>query len=430
MMASHLRPFSRLALALAAGLAALAPPAAADWPHWRGPDHDGTSAERGLPVEWGEGKNVLWKLPLPGVSGATPIVTGDLVFLNVGDGERLELWAVGADDGKVRWKRPLGAGNKETRKQDLSSPSPVTDGERVWVVTGTGIVSAFDLTGRQLWWNDLQKEHGPFGLMWGYASSPLLVDGMLVVQVLHGMQTDDPSYLTAFDAATGETRWRVERPTDARMESPDAYTTPVLLTAHGRRELVISGGDYVTGHDPKTGKELWRVGGLNPGKERNYRIVATPILVGDRLFVPSRVSPLLALRVPAKGAPEVAWTLERGTDVPSPVSDGERLYVVNDRGILRRFDAAGGEEIGEPMRLAEGTHSASPVLADGKLYALSESGVTTVVSVGAGEPRILAENALSGFTLASPAIAGGRIYVRTAEHLYCIGAANGSRGQG
>jgi len=400
---------------------ALASPAAADWPHWRGPDHDGTSAERGLPVEWGEGKNVLWKLPLPGVSGATPIVAGGTVFLNVGNGERLELWAVGAADGEVRWKRPLGAGNEETRKQDLSSPSPVTDGERVWVVTGTGVVSAFDLSGRQLWWRDLQKTYGPFGLMWGYASSPLLVDGTLVVQVLHGMHTDEPSYLLALDAATGETRWRVERPTDARMESPDAYTTPVLLTAHGRRELVVSGGDYVTGHDPKTGEELWRLGGLNPGKERNYRIVATPILVGDRLFVPSRVSPLLALRVPAKGAPEVAWSTDRGTDVPSPVSDGERLYVVNDRGILRRFDAAGGGEIGEPMRLAEGTHSASPVLADGKLYAVNESGVTTVVSV-AGEPRILAENALSGFTLASPAIADGRIYLRTAEHLYCIGA--------
>lgn len=403
-----------LVLALAAG------PAAADWPHWRGPDHDGTSAERGLPVTWSEDENVAWKLPLPGVSGATPIVAGGTIFLNVGSGARLELWAVDAKDGTVRWKRPLGAGNEQTRKGDMSSPSPVTDGERVWVVTGTGMVSAFDFSGRQLWWRDLQKDYGAFGLNWGYASSPLLVDGTLVVQVLHGMNTDDPSYLLALDAASGETRWRVERPTDARMESPDAYTTPVLLTAHGRRELVVSGGDYVTGHDPKTGEELWRIAGLNPAKERNYRIVATPIVVGDRLFVPSRVSPLLALSVPAKGAPEVAWSLDRGTDVPSPVSDGERLYVVNDDGILRRFDAAGGEQIGDPLRLG-GTHSASPVLADGKLYAINERGVTTVVSVGDGEPRILAENALSGFTLASPAIADGRIYLRTAEHLYCIG---------
>ena len=429
---------SRLALTLAAGLAALiasgtlalaAARADAGWPHWRGPNHDGTSAERGLPVEWGEGKNVLWTLPLPGVSGATPIVAGGTVFLNVGAGERLELWAVAAADGTVRWKRPLGGGNRTTRKQNLSSPSPVTDGERVWVVTGTGVVTAFDLAGNQLWRRDLQAEYGSFGLMWGYASSPLLVDGLLVVQVLHGMHTDDPSYLVALDAATGENRWRVERPTDARMESPDAYTTPVLLTAHGRRELVVSGGDYLTGHDPKTGKELWRVRGLNPGKEGNYRIVATPIVAGDLLFVPSRVKPLLALRVPREGAPEVAWSTDRGTDVPSPVAGGGRLYVVNDRGILRRFDTSTGEEVGEPLRLADGTHSASPVLADGKLYATNENGLTTVIAV-AGEPRVLAENALPGFTLASPAIADGRIYLRTAEGLYCIGAAPGGGAAG
>lgn len=407
------------ALLIAVQLAA-APPAGADWPHWRGPRHDGTSSERNLPVEWGEGENVLWKLPLPGVSGATPVIAGGLVFLNVGDGDRLELWAVSAADGEVAWKRPLGAGNRVTRKQNLSSPSPVTDGERVWVLTGTGVVAAFDFAGGELWRRELEREYGPFGLNWGYASSPLLADGTLYVQVLHGMKTDDPSYVMAIDAGGGETRWRVERPTDARMESPDAYTTPLLLTAHGRHELVISGGDYVTGHDPKTGRELWRVGGLNPDKERNYRIVASPIAVGERLLVPSRVSPLLALRVPPEGTPELAWKLDRATDVPTPVSDGERLYVVNDRGILRRFDLGDGSEIGEPMRLSEGTHSASPVLADGKLYAIGESGVTTVVSI-AGEPRILAENALAGFTLASPAIAGGRLYLRTAEYLYCIG---------
>jgi outer membrane protein assembly factor BamB len=413
---------------LACGLAALAilgfaaPAIPADWPHWRGPRHDGTSPDRGLPVEWGSDRNVRWKLALPAVSGATPIVASDLVFLSVGDGERLELWAVGAAGGEVRWKRSLGEGNQVTRKQNMSSPSPVTDGERVWVLTGTGVVKAFDLAGRELWRRALQDDYGRFGLNWGYASSPLLVDGVLVVQVLHGMDTDDPSYVVAIDARSGETRWRVERPTDARVESPDAYTTPLLLTAQGRRELVVSGGDYVTGHDLATGKELWRVAGLNPGREANYRLVASPLAVGEWLYVPSRVAPLLALRVPRAGAPEVVWKTDRGTDVPSPVADGERLYVVNDRGILRRFAAATGAEIGEPMRLAQGTYSASPVLADGRLYAVNETGVTTVVAI-ADEPRILAENALAGYTLASPAISGGRIYLRTAEYLYCIEAA-------
>lgn len=402
-------------------LAPLAPQAAADWPHWRGPRHDGTSAERGLPVEWGSDANLAWKLPLPGVSGATPIVSGGLVFLHVGDGPKLELWAVGAADGEVRWRRHLGDGNEVTRKQNLSSPSPVADGERVWVLTGTGVAAAFDHAGKALWRRDLQADYGRFGLMWGYASSPLRVDGALLVQVLHGMQTDDPSYLLALDAETGATRWRVERPTDARVEAPDAYTTPVLLTAQGRRELLISGADYLTGHDLATGKELWRVGGLNPGKEGNYRIVATPLAIGDRLYVPSRVSPLLALDVPRTGAPTVAWSLERGTDVPSPVADAGRLYVVNDRGILRRFAADTGAELGEPLRLAGGSYSASPVLAEGRLYAINEAGVTTVVDLAGPEPKILAENALPGTALASPAISDGRIFLRTAEGLYCIG---------
>jgi outer membrane protein assembly factor BamB len=412
------RRFALLLVAIA--LTAFALPAAADWPHWRGPSHDGTSPERGLPVEWGSDSNLLWTLALPGVSAATPIVTGELVLLNVGDGDRLELWAVGAADGAVRWKRLVDRGNEVTRKQNMSSPSPVTDGERVWTMTGTGVVGAYELDGRLAWRRDLVADYGPFGLNWGYASSPLLADGTLYIQVLHGMRTDAPSYLVALDAATGETRWRVERPTDALFESPDAYTTPVLLTAQGRREVVVSGGDYLTGHDPATGRELWRVAGLNPDRERAYRIVASPIAVGDRLFVPSRVSPLLALAVPRQGAPAGVWSTARGTDVPSPVSDGRRLYVVNDRGILRRFDVGSGEELGaEPLRLASGTYSASPVLADGRLYAINEAGVTTVVDV-TGEPRVVAENPLSGFTLASPAIAGGRIYLRTSERLYCI----------
>lgn len=155
-------------------------------------------------------------------------------------------------------------------------------------------------------------------------------------------------------------------------------------------------------------------------RERNYRIVASPIAVGEMLLVPSRVSPLLALSVPSEGEPKLAWKLDRATDVPTPVSDGERLYVVNDRGILRRYDLATGAEIGEPLRLGGGTHSASPVLAGDRLYAIGENAVTTVVAVD-GEPSILAENELSGLTLASPAVSGGRLYLRTAEALYCIG---------
>ena len=131
--------------------------------------------------------------------------------------------------GAVAWKRPVGGGNNVQRKQNMSSPSPVTDGVGVWMMTGTGILKAFDFKGTELWVRDIQKEYGRFGLNWGYASSPLLHEDALYVQVLHGMRTDDPSYLLRIDKKTGRTVWRVERPTDAQQESPDAYSTPALL---------------------------------------------------------------------------------------------------------------------------------------------------------------------------------------------------------
>ena len=147
-------------------------------------------------------------------------------------------------------------------------------------MTGTGILKAFDFKGTELWMRDIQKDYGRFGLNWGYASSPLLHEGALYVQVLHGMKTDDPSYVLRIDRKTGKTMWRVERPTDAIRESPDSYTTPALLQVRQRRRRSWSrGGDVVTGHDPATGKELWRRR-AQPHNDPDYRIVASPLVVG------------------------------------------------------------------------------------------------------------------------------------------------------
>ena len=146
-------------------------------------------------------------------------------FLNVAlaDGEGdLEFWVVDRAKGDVVWKRPMGGGNMRARKQNMSSPSPVTDGKHVWVMTGTGVFKAFDFAGKELWARDIQKDYGPFGLNWGYASSPLLHGDSLYVQVLHGMKTDDPSYLLRIDKTSGKTLWKVDRPTQAIRESPDS----------------------------------------------------------------------------------------------------------------------------------------------------------------------------------------------------------------
>jgi outer membrane protein assembly factor BamB len=409
--------FSLAALALAASARA------GDWPQWRGPERNGTSPETGLPVRWSPEENVAWKVPLPGVSGATPIVWGDRIFLNVGEGEELSLWCLDRRDGKALWRRPLGSGNLVTRKQNMSSPSPVTDGKSVFVMTGTGLLKGFDFEGRERWGRDLQKEYGPFGLQWGYASSPLLVGDILYVQVLHGMKTDDPSYLLAVDTATGRNKWRVERPTDAVRESPDSYTTPALVTRGRASEIVVSGGDVVTGHDPGSGRELWRMGGLNPDRDPFYRIVASPVVAGEVVYVPSRVRPLLAVRAGGRGdvsGSHRLWSFDNGPDVPTPATDGRHLYIVTDKGVMWCLDAPTGRVVYGPERLRPGTYSASPVLADGKVYATSEEGLTSVVKAGPAF-AVLAENALDEYTLSSPAVAAGQVFIRTSKHLYCIG---------
>ena len=159
---------------------------AENWPQWRGPMLNGLSRETNLPVRWSKTEGLAWTLPLPAWSGSTPIVWGDRIFLNVADGFTLALWCVDRTSGAVLWRRPIGGGNKQVRKQNMSSPSPVTDGTHVWVMTGTGVFKAFDFSGNERWARDLQREYGAFGQLYGYGSSPLLFEDSLYVQVLHG----------------------------------------------------------------------------------------------------------------------------------------------------------------------------------------------------------------------------------------------------
>jgi outer membrane protein assembly factor BamB len=394
-----------------------------NWPQWRGPSLNGVSGETGLPVRWTTTDNVAWKLALPAFSGSTPIVWGDRIFLNVSEGGSIYLWSVDRTRGTILWKQLLGAGDRRMMKQNMSSPSPVTDGEHVWVMTGTGILKAFDFTGKEIWTRDIQKDYGRFGIQWGYGSSPLLFEDSLYIQVLHGMHTDDPSYVLRISKANGRTIWRVERPTSARWESPDAYTTPALLRYGTNTEIVVTGGDVVTGHDPSTGKELWRANGLNPGNDGSYRIVASPVVFGDLIVAPSRERPMLALKPGGRGdvtKSHVLWSSNNGPDVPTPVTDGTYIYVVNDRGIVWCLDAKTGKEVYGRQRIRSGTYSGSPVLADGKIYLTNEDGVTVVMKAGPVF-EVLAENNFDDYTLSSPAVSDGQIFIRTSKFLYAIG---------
>ena len=396
---------------------------AENWPQWRGPSANGISAETNLPVQWSATENITWKLPLPAWSGSTPIVWGNHIFLNVAENGSLFLWAVDREKGEPIWKRHLSDGDHRERKQNMSTPSPVTDGTHVWVMTGTGILKAFDFQGKELWMRDIQKDYGRFGLNWGYGSSPMLFGDSLFVQVLHGMKTDDPSYVLRISKANGRTIWRVERPTIAQRESPDSYTTPAIVRHGSGLELVITGGDAVTGHDVNTGRELWRADALNPTNDLAYRIVASPVVHGELIIAPSRERPMLAMRPGGRGdvaKSHIMWSFQNGPDVPTPVTDGKYVYVVNDRGIMWCLDAQTGAEVYGKMRLPPSTYSGSFVMADGKLYITNEDGLTTVVRTGP-KFEILAENNLDDYTLSSPAVSDGQIFIRTTAALWAIG---------
>ena len=434
-----------------------------NWAQWRGPLFNGSNpSASGLATEWSSERNVVWKAALPSWSAATPAVWGETVFVTSAEAgfaspgqpygrgrgrprgrgpggppgpgrggtaspravpDDIFLIALGRNDGKILWSRTIGRGNRIHRKQNLASPSPVTDGKRVWALTGAGDLSCYDFEGNQVWARNIQDDYGRFGLNHGYASTPRLHDGRLYLQVLHGMKTDDPSYVFAVDPVSGKTIWKVDRPTDATAESPDDYSTPLIVEVGGKEQLIVSGGDYVTGHRLDDGRELWRMGGFNPGHERFYRTIASSVNIGERIYTTStRGNPFIAFKAGGEGwitDSAKLWENTYGADVPTPTTDGRRLFVVNDRGILNVLDAKTGELVAERLRLEPGTYSSSPLLADGKLYATNEEGTTTVVDVEDGY-NVLAANRLDSHTLASPVAVGRQIFIRTADYLYCI----------
>jgi outer membrane protein assembly factor BamB len=412
----------------------------ANWPQWRGPKSNGSAPDaRDLPVNWSQSQNVLWRTKLPSWSAATPIIWNDYIFVtsaeegfvNLREGRRgagtnpdkIFLMALDRKDGAVRWRKQIDAGNQLYRKQNSASPSAITDGKNVWIVTGNGKFLCFTMDGNEVWKRDIQADYGRFGLNHGYASTPLLHGDRLYVQVLHGMKTDDPSYVFAVDKNTGKTIWKVERPTDAQSESPDNYATPQLTNVAGKQQLVISGADYVTGHDLDSGKEIWRIGGFNPTNNPANRTIASSVVIDGKVFTTStRGRPFVGFKAGGSGnitGKSELWTNNLGADVPTPTTDGKYIYVLVDNGVMNCLEADTGKVVYEGKRLELGTYSASPLLADGRIYATNEDGTTTVVKAGPNF-EILAVNKLDNHTLASPAAVGNQIFLRTDDFLYCF----------
>lgn len=410
-----------------------------NWPHWRGPNHNGIVNVVDLPMTWSSTENIVWKTKLPWWGASTPIIWGEKIFVispsedkgeevkshNPG-GTELLLIAVSRTDGSILWQKQLDDRNEMHRKANDASPSPVTDGNHLCVVTGTGLVYGFDMEGNKKWQRDLQKEYGTFSLNWGYASSPVLYKNNLIIEVLHSSDEGDPSYIISIDVENGNTNWFQERPTDARAESPDAYSTPLLIEQDIKTQIVIVGGDYVTGHNAETGEEIWRAAGLNPRNRGNYRIVGSPIAADGIIYAPTRKKPLLALKTGGTGDITEShllwkWDESGAPDVPSVLCDGKFLYMVDDKSKITCLDAKTGKLVWGPNKTTGGIVSASPILSNGKIYILNEKGKTAIVSVGK-EYNLLNINDLDGsYTLSSPAVSGSNLFIRTGLYLYCIG---------
>ncbi len=440
-MSNRRKSVWRLGVFVYAGLV-LAGALRANWPQWRGPNSNGScETAHDLPVTWTQTENVLWRAKMPSWSAATPIVWEDTIlvtsaeegFISLGGGNRrspgepspdkIFLLAINRKDGSIRWQRQIDSGNQLFRKQNSASPSPITDGQHVWIMTGNGKLTCFTMAGKEIWKRDIQADYGRFGLNHGYASTPLLRGVRLYIQVLHGMRTDDPSYVFAVDKNTGKTLWKVERPTDAVRESPDNYATPQIALVAGKPQLVVSGADYVTGHDLDSGKELWRIGGFNPTNNPANRTIASSLVIGGNVFTSStRGRPFIGFRAGGSGditGKNELWKNNLGADVPTPTTDGTHIYALGDNGILNCLEAETGKVVYQGQRIERGTYSASPLLADGKIYCINEEGTATVVKAGPGF-EVLGVNKLDSSTLASPVAVDNQIFIRTADYLYCI----------
>ena len=391
-----------------------------DWPEFRGPTGQGLAPASSLPLEWSPSRNVTWRVAIPGKGWSSPIVCGGKIFLTTaqpadGDGgeqgsQSLRVLRVDASSGALDWNVEVfrHEGARIHTKNSHASPTPISDGERVYVHYGTHGTAALDLDGRILWTNrELRYEpvHGSGG-------SPALA-GRAIVVLCDGA---DRQFVAALDRETGKVIWRQDRPW--KPNKGFSFSTPLLIEVGGRKELVSPGSEGVVAYDPENGNEIWRV-----HYDGGYSVVPRPVHGQGLVFVCTGYEDpaLLAIRTGGRGdvtKTHIAWRRDRGVPHnPSPLLVGDLLTIVSDRGVATCLDARTGKE--HWQRRLGGSMSASPLAAPGRIYFPSEEGETIVLrDEGRGEE--LARNDLGERTLASPAVVGSAIFIRTEKHLFRI----------
>jgi len=380
---------------------------AADWPQFRGPAASSLAPDVQLPVTWSDTENMAWRIDLPGRGVSGPVVVRDRVFLTATSGyrhDRLHVLCFAAGNGRQLWERQFWATGRPTTHNSISgaAPTPACDGQRVFAFFSSNDLFCLDVDGNLVWYRGLSFDYPKAGADTGMASSPLVMNGVVVVQ----LENQGESFATGLDAATGETRWRLERPDQA------SWTSPIALPGAGRRQaaVLLQSPSCVTAHDLQTGDELWRF-------DEAAASIASSVYGDGCLVVPMRG--LTALRLSDESnAPEIAWDANRlRPGSSSPLIHDGRVYVLSNASV-RCGDAKTGELLWA-ARL-KGTYWATPVLAGGHLYCVNQDGDMQVVKLGDKEGEVVAEHHFGEPMHASPAVAGNALYVRSDKHLWKI----------
>lgn len=438
-----------LALAAAAAVPTLSH--AQDWPSFRGKGAAGVADGQKTPASWDatKGVNVVWKTPIPGIAVSSPIVWGDTVFVTTavssdpaapfrhglyGDVEPSKdltrhswrLYAIDKKTGRIRWERVAHEGIPKTKRHPKSSQAsctPVTDGKVVVAHFGSEGLYAYDMGGKLLWKRDLGLLNAGWffdpDYEWGAASSPILYQDLVIVQA----DRQEDSFVAAFRVKDGQPAWRT-----ARDEIP-SWGTPTVYQGPPRDELITHGTKFIRAYEPRTGKELWRLG---PNSEVT---TPTPIVAHGLVFVTNGyrgVQPIYAIRPGGSGdltlkegatsSEFIAWsTMRGGPYTPTPLVYGDLLYTLSNQGVLAAYQARTGERLYQERVAGKGgAFSASPVAADGKLYLAGEDGEVFVVKAGP-KPDLLATNPMGEVLMATPAVSDGLVIVRGMKHLFAIG---------
>jgi outer membrane protein assembly factor BamB len=391
----------------------------ANWPRFRGAYGLGVTQRKDVPTTWDVPgrKGVVWKssVPLPGNS--SPVVWKDRVFVTGGTIDQRKVFCYNAADGKLLWQHTVASPPQSVaRLKDVpeeggagfASPTPATDGRRVYAIFASGDVAAVDFQGKPVWTRSLGVPKSSYG----FASSPMLYHGRLVIQLDQGSVKDNLSKLIALDAATGKTVWETPRPV------PNSWPSPALIRVGGRPEIVASGDPYVIAYDAEQGGEIWRV------KCLKQDVGPSPVFARGVVYVVSQFPQLSAIRADGKGdvtKSNILWVGEDNLpDTCSPLASEQFVLLLSTEGMLTCYEAVKGEKLWEE-EFKDANFCSSPTLVGKQVYLFSNEGKSWVVEPTREKCRRIAEGTLGQKCVTSPAFQDGRLYIRGDKDLFCLG---------